>query len=207
MKKKILIADDHQIVRLGVAFILEQKLSCPSVISFAESFAETKEKISMNHYDLLILDIDMPDTIYKAMIKILKDLQSDLKILIFSGYSEDIAIQYIDEGANGYVKKDSVDEEILGAISSLFEKGYYYSKNIMDMIISRSQKNNINPIERLSEREFQVFKLFAEGNGNIEIANLLDIKMPTVSTYKKNIFEKLNIKTIVELIRINDSLH
>jgi len=75
------------------------------------------------------------------------------------------------------------------------------------MIISRSQKNNINPIERLSEREFQVFKLFAEGNGNIEIANLLDIKMPTVSTYKKNIFEKLNIKTIVELIRINDSLH
>lgn len=204
--KKILIADDHHVIRIGTAFILEHKLPHPCVVSFANSFAETKEKLSAEEYDLLILDIDMPDTIQTAMIKSVKAIQNNLKILIFSAYKEEIAIQYIDEGADGYIKKDSSDEEILTAVTAVLDVGYFHTLPMMSLILSRNEKI-INPADKLSEREFQIFKLLAEGNGNIEIVNLLDIKMSTVSTYKKNIFEKLKIKNIVELIRINDNLH
>lgn len=206
MKKKILIADDHYVIRIGISYMLEQKFSYPCTVDFADSFTETREKITAENYDLLILDIDMPDTIHKAMIKELKNIQTDLKILIFSAYSAEIGIQYINEGAEGYVKKDSGEEEVFKAVSSIFEVGYYYPQVITNMIVARSQKKD-NSIERLSEREFQVFKLLAEGNGNLEISNLLDLKMSTVSTYKKIIFEKLNAKTVVDLVRINDGLH
>lgn len=205
MKKKILIADDHYVTCLGISFMIEQKCSYSCTVDFVNSFAETLQKLSHQHYDLLILDIDMPDSIHKAMIQNLKNIQSHLKILIFSAYDAQIGIQYINEGADGYVKKDS-GEEILKAIPTIFEVGYYYPQSIVNIIISRSLKKT-SSIEILSEREFQVFKLLAEGNGNIEISNLLDIKMSTVSTYKKNIFEKLRVKTVVDLVRINDELH
>lgn len=206
MKKKILITDDHYVIRVGISFMLEQKFCYPCITDFADNFTETLEKLSREHYDLLILDIDMPDTIHKAMIQKLKSIQKDLKILIFSAYNAQVGIQYINEGADGYIKKDSGEEEILRAISLLFEVGYYYPETIMNMIIRCPEKKN-DPTEMLSERELQIFKLLVEGNGNIEIANLLDIKMSTVSTHKKNILEKLNVKTVVDLVRINDELH
>lgn len=206
MKKKILIADDHYIIRIGISYMLEQKFSYPCIVDFADSFTEAREKVAVEHYDLLILDIDMPDTIHKAMIKQFKNIQNDLKILIFSAYNAEVGIQYINEGADGYIKKDSEEEEVLRAVSSIFEAGYYYPQVVTNMIVARSTRKE-NSIEQLSEREFQVFKLLAEGNGNLEISNLLDIKMSTVSTYKKIIFEKLKVKTVVDLVRINDGLH
>lgn len=203
--KKVLIADDRYVVRIGTALLLESKLNYPCSIDFAENYAETREKVSKEHYDLLILDIDMADSIYKAMVKELKKERKDLKIMIFSNYDENIGIQYIEEGAEGYLNKRASEAEILKGFTMMLEEGYYYPSKMVSRLIIHSKDNNT--VEHLSKREFQIFKLLAQGNGNIEIANILDIRMSTISTYKKKIFEKLNVKNVVDLVRIYDDLH
>lgn len=202
--KNILIADDHYVVRAGTALLLESKLQYPCTIDFAENYAETRDKISKKQYDLVILDIDMPDSIFKAMVKELKKNQKNLRIMMFSIYDENVGIQYIEEGAEGYLNKGASEHEILKAVVSIFEEGYYYPSKMMSRLLSNTKSNTV---ENLSKREFQIFKLLAEGNGNIEISNILDLKMSTISTYKKKIFEKLKVKNVVDLVRIYDEMH
>lgn len=138
------------------------------------------------------------------MIPELKDIQSDLKILVFSGYDKDVAIQYIREGAEGYLNKQSSEEEIKNAVKTVIEKGYFYPAELIGLII---QNKRDNPVEKLSSREYEIFKLLADGNGNLEIANRLNIQMSTVSTYKKRIFQKLNVGNIAELIKVYEMMH
>ncbi|SDH69197.1 DNA-binding response regulator, NarL/FixJ family, contains REC and HTH domains [Chryseobacterium taeanense] len=203
--KNILIADGHYVVRTGTALVLKSKLQYPCNIDFAETYSETKEMVSENTYDLLIIDIDIPGSIFKAMVKDLKKKQKHLKILFFSTYDENVGIQYIEEGATGYLSKGATEAEILTAVSSMFEEGYYYTMNMMKKLVTHS--TNSHSVERLSKREFQIFKLLAQGNGNIEISNILNLKMSTISTYKKKIFEKLKVKNVVDLVRIYDDMH
>lgn len=203
--KNILIADGHYVVRTGTALLLETKLKYPCTIDFAETYSETKDKVSKKTYDLLILDIDIPQSIFKAMVKELKRKQKLLKILLFSSYDENIGIQYIEEGAAGYLYKGASEAEILIGICSVFEEGYYYTMDMMKKLVSHSTE--VHSVGKLSKREFQIFKLLAEGHGNIEISNNLDLKMSTISTYKKKIFEKLQVKNVVDLVRIYDDMH
>lgn len=202
--KKILIADDHSIVRAGLAMIIESELGNLQ-IQFADTYQQARTAIANDRFDLLILDINIPGGIFKSMIKDLRHLQDYLKIMIFSTYKEDVGVQYIMAGANAFLCKTASEMEIVQAVSSLLKNDYYYTPQIMSEIGSKI--NITSPINKLSEREFEVYKLLVAGNGNIEISNTLDLKMSTISTYKKKIFEKLKIKSIVELIRINDSLH
>ena len=202
--KKILIADDHQVIRAGVSWILESEIE-EVKIDFADNYFQVKEIISNSTFDLLILDLDMPGSLYKNMIKDLRDIQKTLKILIFSVYDENIGVQYIMEGANGYLSKNSSEKEIITAVKSILDYEYYYSPHLMSKL--GKQINNTNPISKLSEREMEIFSLLVKGNGNLEISNYLDIKMSTVSTYKKRIFEKLNVKTIVDLLKIHKEMH
>lgn len=203
MNKKILIADDHYIVRAGTAMVLESAYPWLN-INFAENYEQTKNFIGSNSYDLLILDIDMPGSQYKQMIHELKSIQNSLKILVFSGYDNDVALQYIREGAEGYLNKQSNEEQIKSAVKSILDKGYYYPTELIVPII-QNKKNS--PGEKLSSREYEIFKLLSYGNGNLEIANMLNIKMSTVSTYKKRIFEKLNVANIAELIKAYNLIH
>ena len=104
MQKRILIADDHFVVRAGVAAIL--RTTYPNLkIDSAENYGRVKESLTSNQYDLLLLDIDMPGTKYTEMIPELKNIQKDLKILIFSAYDQNVALQYIRKGADGYLNK------------------------------------------------------------------------------------------------------
>ncbi|MFC3159024.1 DNA-binding response regulator, NarL/FixJ family, contains REC and HTH domains [Chryseobacterium arachidis] len=203
--KNILIADGHYVVRTGTAMVLESKLQYPCNIDFAETYLEAKDKVSKKTYDLLIIDIDIPQSIFKAMVKELKKKQKQLKILIFSTYDENIGIQYIEEGAAGYLNKGATEKDIIVGVTSIFEEGYYYTMDMMKKLVTQSTE--LHSVEKLSKREFQIFKLLAEGNGNIEISNSLNLKMSTISTYKKKIFEKLQIKSVVDLVRIYDDMH
>ncbi|WP_042721772.1 response regulator transcription factor [Flavobacterium sp. B17] len=203
--KNILIADGHYVVRTGTALVLKSKLQYPCNIDFAETYSETKEMVSENTYDLLIIDIDIPGSIFKAMVKDLKKKQKQLKILFFSTYDENVGIQYIEEGASGYLSKGASEAEILTAVTSMFEEGYYYTINMMKKLVTHSTDSH--SVERLSKRELEIFKLLAQGNGNIEISNILNLKMSTISTYKKKIFEKLQVKNVVDLVRIYDDMH
>ncbi|SMP34614.1 response regulator transcription factor [Chryseobacterium profundimaris] len=203
--KNILIADGHYVVRTGTALVLKSKLQYHCNIDFAETYSETKDMVSEKIYDLLIIDIDIPGSIYKAMVKDIKKKQKHLKILFFSTYDDNVGIQYIEEGAAGYLNKGASEAEIITAVNSMFEEGYYYTVNMMKKLVTHTAGSH--SVERLSKREFQIFKLLAQGNGNIEISNILNLKMSTISTYKKKIFEKLQVKNVVDLVRIYDDMH
>jgi DNA-binding NarL/FixJ family response regulator len=199
MTKKILIADDHHVVRIGTAMILEKKFGDIS-IDFAETYDEIKHKVQTEKYDLLMLDLELPGSIFKAMIKEIKALSKEILILIFSSYKENIALPYFEEGANGFLNKLSDPETLVKAVETILEDGYYYSQNMMNIVSEELKKKK--PTEILSERELQVFNLLAKGNGNLEIANVLDIQESTVGTYKRRVYNKLKITNLIELLDI-----
>ncbi|WP_415326978.1 response regulator [Chryseobacterium sp. MMS23-Vi53] len=202
MHKKILIADDHSVVRLGTKIILEQHLR-DLTIDFATNYKEVTSIISVKKLDLLILDIEMEGSIYKSMIKEIKTLQPAIKILIFSSSNENVGVEYIEEGAEGFLNKLSSDEVLVKAVQLILEEGYYYPPAMIQHIRKPRQKD---PFEMLSERELQIFKLLGEGNGILEISNLLNLRPGTVGTYKNRIYTKLGIKSLVEIFKIYNKL-
>lgn len=204
MNKKILIADDHSVVRLGTALVLENQFS-NIFCDYAENYGEVKKKLHEERFDLLILDIDMEGSTFKLMIKELKMIQEDLPILIFSSYKENIAVEYIQEGAEGFLNKLSNEQTLIKAVQTIFEDGFYYTPQLIEQLSAHRQKKDI--IETLSERELQVFRLLAEGNGNLEIANTLNIQMTTASTYKRRIYAKLGVDNVIDILKIYNSYH
>jgi len=202
MSKKILIADDHHVVRVGTSIIVKEAFQ-EVLIDFAATYDEVKQKLQAEDFDLIILDIDMPGTVYKSMIKEIKSIRNDVLILVFSSYEEDIALQYYKEGINGFLNKLSEPHEIISAIESIFQKGFYYSSYIMGQMV----ENQSSPVEILSEREFEIFKLLAQGNGNLEIANLLNVEESTIATLKRRLYKKLKISNLAQLIKIYNSVH
>lgn len=204
MTKKILIADDHHVVRIGTAMILEKNFNHFEV-DFAETYGEAKNKIESEKYDLVILDIELPGSILKSMVKEIKKISEDTLILIFTSYKENIALQYIEEGANGFLNKQSDPDHFVKAIEALFKDGYYYTPEIMNELLKGNRKRNA--VENLSEREMQIFNLLAKGNGNLEIANALNIEESTVGTYKRRVYQKLKITNLVELLDIYNEIH
>jgi DNA-binding NarL/FixJ family response regulator len=206
MSYKILIADDHFVVRAGVNFIIESSLK-NAIIDTAEDYYETIQKIKSEKYDLVILDLNMNGSKFKLMIPEIKLIQPEIKIMVFSVYDENIGIQYISEGANGYVNKLSPESEVIEAIISILETGSFYSTKMMQNAMLTLSNKNKNPLENLSFREAEIYNLLIRGNGNLEISNILDIHVSTVSTYKKRIFKKLKVTNIVELIEINHKFH
>lgn len=203
MAKKILIVDDHLVVRNGVAMVLEKQIEDVK-ISNAENFFEAIALVKETSFDLIILDINIPGGKSTEMINDLRAIQPSVKILIFSAHEEEqYAIKYISAGANGYLNKLSSEEKMMFAINSIFESASYISAELLNKLVdARTSKRVINPLEVLSKRELQIAQLLVNGNGNLEISNMLDIHMSTVSTYKARVFEKLKIHNLVELINL-----
>jgi DNA-binding NarL/FixJ family response regulator len=208
MQKKILIVDDHLVVRTGVSIILEEKIK-NIVISTTENFNETLKILKEKTFDLIILDINIPGGRNTSMIEVIRSIQAEVKILIFSVYEEDThACPYIIAGANGYLNKLSDKKKLTGAVETILKTGNYLTPDIIKELVKAStNKQSINPLDKLSKREKEISELLVQGDGNIEIANKLSIQLTTVSTHKNKIFNKLNIKNIVELISLfNKSL-
>lgn len=199
MGKKILIADDHQVVLTGITLILESHLE-DARIDVIENYDEVINKISQV-YDLLILDINMPGGKNRNMIPEIRALAPTTKILVFSVYDDSVAIQYIKAGADGYINKLSTEDEIVDAVKKMFTHGYYYSASIANKLVNyATKKTPINLIETLSEREYEILSLMVHGLGTLEISNTLDLQMGTVSTYKKRIYSKLNTTNLVDIL-------
>lgn len=203
--KKILLADDHFIVRAGTSMIIEKKYP-EFIVHHAENYNETLEKIEIENYDIVFLDIEMPGTKHELMINEIRNIARNIRIIIFSVYEENIAIRYLTEGANGYLNKLSSREKIIEAIDSVLVEGFYYSPQVMkEMFLINQRKKEINPFDNLTVKEKEIAYLLIEGNGNLEISNLIDLKMSTISTYKKKIFKKLNVNNIIELFTLYES--
>ncbi len=205
MTKRILIADDHDIVLTGTSMILESKIR-DITIDTAENYLEVLEKMEYQPFDLIILDINMPESKNKKMISEIKAICADTRILVFSVHDEATALQYIQEGADGYLNKLSKVEEIAEAVKRILEEGHYYPVTITQYLLKTSNGlQPINPLEKLSDRERQILQLMARGEGNLEISNILNIQMPTISTYKKRIYKKLGTGNIADLIKIYEN--
>ena len=201
MKYKILIVDDHLVVRAGVTIILQSEIKKLD-ISYASNFPETIKVLNETVFDLIILDINIPGGKNTVMISDIRSILPDVKILMFSAHEEEsYALRYLDAGANGYLNKLSGENKIVGAVKTIIETGKYISPEIANKLASNELNNcYLNPFDKLSKREIEIVKLLVKGNGNLEISNHLNIQMSTVSTYKNRVFEKLKLNNLVELI-------
>lgn len=200
MMKEILIVDDHVVVQTGVSIILEEAFP-EYIIYTAEDYNELITILYKRHIDLIILDINIPGGKNVEMVQKIKNIIPSVKILIFSVYNSDThACPYILAGADGYLNKLCDKEKITSAVDLIMKNGSYIPSEILQDLIKKSTgKEDLNAIDKLSKREMEITELLIEGEGNIEIANKLNINLTTVSTHKNRIFNKLKIKNIIEL--------
>lgn len=202
-KHIFLISDDHSIVRQGVSLLINELFLNPEIY-ISGNFKDTLKILNETNVDLLILDINFPDGNSINIIKDIKNIQPEIKILIFTAYNEDIyALRYLNSGASGYINKGCSEEELKQAITSMIISGKYLTQNVKNKILdSYISKSPINPIEQLSNRELEVAKMLIKGYGNLEISDFLNVKKTTVSTFKNRILEKLEIDNLAELIEL-----
>ena len=198
--KKFLLVDDHAIVRSGMKFWLSAEYN-PSEIDEAENGKEAFQKIQDTDYDLLLLDIHMPETNSFELLKSILNTKPDSKVLIFSMNSESMyAKRFIKAGAMGFVSKDWPIEELKKAVDLILNNEKYFSNAFIESALDEKiGKGNNNPFSNLSDREFEITNLLLEGKGVGEISILLNIKNSTTGTYKARIFEKLNVQNVLQL--------
>ncbi len=199
---RILITDDHAVVRGG----LKQFLAETSDIVVAGEAANAREALALvraQDWDLVLLDISLPDLSGLELLKRIKREKPDLPVLIFSMYSEDdYAMAALNAGAAGYVEKDSDPAQILEAIRRATKGAKYVSPNLAEKLLSGSVQGGRNlPHEKLSAREFEVLLLLSRGVSLTRIADQLHLSPKTISTYRTRILDKLDVGSNADLTR------
>lgn len=196
---KIIIVDDHAIVRKGLIQILEEKPGLYTVDE-ASSGDELLEKIKTNKYDIIILDISMPGKDGLDTLKYLKQITPETPVLAFSMYPEDqYAIRLLKSGASGYLNKECDPEEFMKAIDRVSKGLKYVSPKLGEILVNSLDTGEAPLHENLSDREFQVMCMFAKGKTPTQIANELTLSINTISTYRLRILDKLGLKNTAEV--------
>lgn len=196
MAMKILIADDHSAIRIGVKQICLAEFQ-QVTIGEAMNYAEVFQRLSEDDWDILILDIDLPG---RNGLEILQKLKADkikVPVLMFSFHGEEqLAVRAMKLGASGYLSKDSADLELVNAIRQIHSGRKYVSPSLSEKLLSLLDDDLEKPLhELLSEREYQTLLLIASGKNVTEIADVLCLSKPTISTYRARILEKMKMKT------------
>jgi len=196
----VLIADDHAMVRAGLRRWLEQDAAIIS-IGEAASGTETLERLRDGAWDLVVLDINMPD---RSGIDILSHIRSGhprTRVLVISAFSEkQYAIYALRAGASGYVAKDQAPEDFMRAVHAVLAGRRFVSATLAEMLVGALDEPADQPLHSsLSQREFQILCKLAVGRSVSEIARELCISVKTVSTYRARILEKMNFTTNADL--------
>lgn len=197
---RILIADDHPVIRKGLVQIIEDATGL-IIEDEASNGYEVLEKIRTNNFDVIILDISMPGLNGLEVLKQIKIIKSNLPVLILSMYPEEqYAIRALKAGASGYLTKESAPEELVKAILKITNGGKYISSSLAEILAFDflGEKNKMAH-ELLSDREFQVMSMIASGKTVSEIADELSLSVKTVSTYRSRILSKMNLNNNAEL--------
>ena len=201
---RIIVADDHGIVRMGLLQTVKRLLP-DAIITEVEDFKSLYKVISKEELDLAIMDVNMPNGTVQEAIDYIKNHQPNLKILIFSSQDEELyALRYLKMGAGGYLSKQSSSSVIETALTSMLSTGRYASEAVREAMFFESVSGNTktSPVEVLSDRELQIANKLAEGLPLKEISNQLNLHSSTISTYKNRLFEKLKIRSVPELVEI-----
>ncbi len=198
---RILIVDDHAVVRQGLKQILNDSFRT-AVFGEAGNAQTALDKIWKEEWDAVVLDISMPGRSGLEVLKDIKKSKPKLPVLVLSMHPEDqFAVRVIRSGAAGYMTKESAPDELVGAIKKVLGGGRYVSSALAEkMVMYLDIDAQKQPHEFLSDREFQVFRMIGAGKTVRDIANELSLSAKTVSTYRTRILEKMSMKTNSELI-------
>jgi two-component system, NarL family, invasion response regulator UvrY len=197
---KILIADDHAVVRAGLRQFLDEDRSITE-IGEATTGREALEALRDGRWDLMILDINMPDRSGLDILGQVRAAGYRTRVLVMSGLPErQYALNVMRAGARGYLSKDGAPEELLKAVRTVLEGRRYVSPALAELLVSELDQDVDKPLHsRLSEREFQVLCKLAAGRAVSDIAGELCLSVKTVSTYRTRVLEKMNFETNADL--------
>lgn len=198
---RVLIADDHPIVRQGIQKTIEGN---PDMRVEAEAVdaQQTLDRSALNDLDLVLLDLSMPGADGLDVLKELKRRRPQLPVLVLTMHSEEqFAIRSLKAGASGYLTKDTVPEELVRAIRTVVGGRHYISSTLGDRLATTLVDGNVtSQHERLSDREYQVFRRIAVGRTSREISAELALSVKTVATYRARVLEKMGMRTNAELV-------
>jgi two-component system, NarL family, invasion response regulator UvrY len=197
---KILIADDHAIVRTGLKQIISEADDL-KVIAEAASGHEALEKVRANQLDLILLDINLPDKNGLEVLKQIKNENPLARVLILSMHAEDqYGLRALKAGASGYLTKESAPEQLIAALRKVSQGGKYITPSLAEQIVCSFESDFTTPShEQLSDREYEVMCLIASGKTVREIAEQLFLSIKTISTYRTRLLEKMHLKNNSEL--------
>jgi two-component system, NarL family, invasion response regulator UvrY len=197
---KVLIVDDHPVVRMGIKQILADEPDIATTME-ATSVSEMMEYVRQEDWSVIVLDITLPDRSGLEALKDVKAMRPELPVLILSMHPEDqYAVRVLKAGASGYVTKESAADELAKALRKVVSGGRYISSTLAEKLaIAVGGDYDKQPHETLSDREFQVMFLIASGKKPAEIADELLLSVKTVSTYRTRVLEKMHMANNAEL--------
>lgn len=196
----VLIADDHAVVRAGLRQFLDED-SVVAEVGEAATGRETLDQLRAKDWDLVLLDINMPD---RSGIDVLRHIRSGyprVRVLVLSGLPErQYALNVLRAGASGYLAKDAAADELLKAVHTVLNGRRYVSASLAELLVEDLDSDRDKPLhDSLSTREFQIFCKLAGGQSVSEIAKELFLSVKTVSTYRSRILEKMNFKSNADI--------
>jgi two-component system, NarL family, invasion response regulator UvrY len=199
---KILLTDDHAVVRHGLKQILADEFK-KATFGEARNAQEALNKVWKENWDVVVLDITMPGRSGLEVLREIKKSKPKLPVLVLSMHPEgQFAVRVLKRGASGYMTKESAPEELVGAIKKVLAGGRYVSNSLAEKLANylSGGETQKSPQEKLSDREFQVLRLIASGKIVSEIAQELSLSVKTISTYRSRILEKMGMKNNAELM-------
>jgi DNA-binding NarL/FixJ family response regulator len=199
---KVLVADDHEIVRQGLKTIISEH-SDLSIAGEAENGNQVLKIVKKTKVDVVLLDFDMPEKNGLDTLIELKALYPKLPVMILSIFPEDhYGTRFLKAGASGYLQKSSATDQLIDAIRKVFNGGKYISSALTDKLVTGLNKDKEQFLhESLTDREFQVFRLLATGKKLKEMADELCLSINTISTYRSRILQKMDMKSNADVIR------
>ncbi len=199
---RILVVDDHAIVRDGLKQILADKFP-HTVFGEARNGQEALDLLAKEQWDVVLLDLSMPGRGGLDVLSEIRTVQPQTKALVLTMHPEDqCAVRVLRSGASGYLTKQSASEELVNAVLKVLNGGKYLSASLSAVLAATlCAEPEQAPHETLSDREYQVMRLLATGNSVKEIALELSLSVKTISTYRTRVLKKLNFKTNADLIR------
>lgn len=197
---RILIVDDHAIVRQGLRRILEEAKGM-KVGGEAANGLEALKVLRTEKYDVILLDISMPEKNGIDTLKVILERNKEAKVLILSMYPEDqYAVRLMKAGASGYLTKETAPEQLVEAIRNVVAGKKHISPTLAELLLQECGLDSAKPLHKmLSDREYQVLRLIGSGKQVSEIAELLSLSVKTVSTYRAHILEKMKLRNNAEL--------
>lgn len=205
MKRKIVVVDDHPIVRRGFVLLINQEADL-EVVGEAEGPGEAMDLIERKRPDLVLVDLSLKGGDGLEMIKDLSKTMPELLMLAVSLHDENVyAERALRAGARGYIMKSEATENVMTAVRQVLSGGVFLSKKMNERMLNRfaaSGSVEDDPVQRLSDREFEVFQLVGKGSSSREIADALHLSIKTIETYKSHLKNKLELHSSTELMKL-----